>query len=50
MRNKILNYKLYARPSFLEGAASLFDIAGALNVYNRSETDEEADVKALAND
>ncbi|MDI9354860.1 MAG: hypothetical protein QM532_01340 [Cyanobium sp. MAG06] len=49
-RERILNYKLYAQPSFLEGFASLVDIAGALNTYNRSETDQEADIKALAND
>ena len=49
-REKILNYRLYAQPSLIEGIASLMDIAGALNTYNRSETDEEADVKALAND
>lgn len=38
---------LYARPSFLEGVARLFDLTGALNEYNAVPTGEEADRQAL---
>lgn len=41
---------LFARPSFLEGAARLFDIGGSLNEYNSSPTPREADRIALAAD
>ena len=41
---------LYARPSFLEGAARILDFGGTLNVYNRSVTPEEADLVALRSD
>ena len=41
---------LYARPSFIEGVARLFDTAGSLNEYNRSPTPEEADARALSRD
>ena len=38
---------LYARPSFIEGCARLFDFANALSVYNTSSSDEAADKRAL---
>jgi hypothetical protein len=41
---------LYARPSALEGAARLFDIAGTLNKYNISESGAEADARAIRSD
>lgn len=41
---------LYARPSFMEGVARLFDLGGTLNEYNRSTTPEEADLLALRSD
>jgi len=41
---------LFARPSFIEGVARIFDFSGSLNVYNESETPAEADKRALAND
>lgn len=43
-------FVLYARPSFWEGIARLIDFGGALNVYNSSETEEEADEKAIRSD
>lgn len=43
-------FRLYARPSFLEGLARLSDPAGLLNRYNRSETPKKADAKAIASD
>jgi hypothetical protein len=41
---------LYARPSFLEGAARLFDFSGSLNTYNESSTPAEADTRAMYED
>ena len=41
---------LFARPSFIEGMARLFDFAGALNQYNTSPTPKQADALALACD
>lgn len=41
---------LFARPSFLEGVARIFDFAGTLSEYNRSRTGEEADYQALLSD
>lgn len=41
---------LFARPSFLEGIARIFDFSGSLNVYNESDTPREADRRAIAND
>ena len=43
-------FRLYARPSFLEGVARLFDFNGHLNQYNTSRTEEEADHKAIESD
>lgn len=41
---------LFARPSFVEGFARVFDFGGALNQYNISETPAEADYLALKAD
>ena len=41
---------LFARPSFLEGCARLFDFADALNIYNTSRTPKEADGFAIWTD
>jgi hypothetical protein len=41
---------LFARPSLIEGTARILDWAGALNEYNTSETDSDADAKALGAD
>jgi len=41
---------LFARPSFLEGAARAFDLGNTLTEYNRSETGELADRRALLAD
>lgn len=43
-------FSLYARPSFLEGIARLFDVGGMLNTYNQSRTPEEADYRAILSD
>lgn len=41
---------LYAKPSFLEGVARIFDFGGTLNGYNDSPTGEEADAAAIRSD
>ncbi len=41
---------LFARPSFLEGMARVFDIGGTLNVYNTSLNGPQADRLALRAD
>lgn len=41
---------LYARPSFLEGAARIADLGNALSVYNYSRSDSQADARALRAD
>lgn len=41
---------LFARPSFLNGAARVFDIGGTLNVYNESPSTKIADLRALRSD
>ncbi len=41
---------LFARPSFLNGAARVLDFGGTLNTYNSSRTADEADARALASD
>ncbi len=37
------SFFLFARPSFLEGIARLFDFSNSLNVYNEVSTGREAD-------
>ena len=41
---------LFARPSFLEGMARVFDLGCTLNEYNRSMTPDQADNLALLAD
>lgn len=41
---------LYAVPSFLDGAARIFDFSGSMTDYNTSETPSEADCDALRRD
>lgn len=41
---------LFARPSFLEGMARLFDFGDTLSEYNSSLTPEQADRLAIASD
>ena len=50
VKNNISTFYLFANPSFLEGTARLIDVCGALNMYNESETNEEADFRALRSD
>lgn len=41
---------LFARPSAIEGAARLLDLGGTLQGYNNSQSDMEADSRALSSD
>ena len=41
---------LYTTSSFLEGVGRLVDFGGGLDMYNESETPEEADASAIASD
>lgn len=41
---------LFARPSFLEGVARIFDFGGTLNEYNGLFTGPEADAEAIRSD
>jgi len=38
---------LFATPSFMEGAARVLDIGGTFDQYNASDTEAEADEKAI---
>ncbi len=46
----MLRESLFTRPSFLSGIARLFDFWGTFNDYNRSPTDEIADIRAIGSD
>lgn len=41
---------LFAQPNFWEGVARSVDFGGTLNEYNRSESADEADRRALTAD
>lgn len=41
---------LFTTPTYLTGAATIFNIAGNFYEYNESSSDEEADYKAISND
>lgn len=47
---KYAPYHLFAGPSFIEGMARVLDMGATLQEYNTSNTDSEADAKALKND
>lgn len=44
------NFRLFAQPSPLSGAARLVDLGGVFDKYNTSQTEAEADSRALASD
>lgn len=47
MENKIQSDFLFARPSFMSGAASTLDLWGQMPGYNSSGTPAEADADAI---
>ena len=44
------SFRLFARPTFLEGVARVFDFANVLQRYRDDTTDHEADANALRSD
>lgn len=50
MSERLLRYHLFARPSFLEGMGRLVDFGNSLNLYNVSDSPEDADWEALLSD
>lgn len=46
--SKKYTYYLFGKPSFItNGIGRIFDFTGSINIYNKSETENEADAKAL---
>lgn len=45
-----LSYYLFAKPSFIEGIARSMDFGQTMQIYNESETANEADSIAIGND
>lgn len=43
-------FSLFAAPNFLSGLSRVFDISSTINVYNDSQSPEEADFRALQSD
>ena len=41
---------LFARPTFLEGMARIFDLGATMQIYNNSKTEAGADLKAIGHD
>jgi hypothetical protein len=44
------SFRLFARPSFLEGVARIFDFANVLPRYRYERTEHAADANALTSD
>jgi hypothetical protein len=44
------SYRLFAKPSFVEGIARILDIDSTLNIYIENNTPDEADFEALYSD
>lgn len=45
-----LSFRLFQRPSFIEGMARILDAKNALDSYNRSLSGDKADAQAAAAD
>ena len=50
MKSKYVFGKLFARPSFAEGAGRLLDMGATMQRYNTSKTEAQADIDAIRND
>ena len=46
----ISSSQLFNYPSFLKGMSRVFDLYGNIDVYNYSDTDDNADYNALKSD
>jgi hypothetical protein len=44
------SFRLFVRPTFLEGVARVFDFANSLQRYRYDKTEDEADKNALKSD
>ena len=42
--------RLFANPSFIEGMGRVFNILGNQDIYNKDQTGDEADSKAIFSD
>jgi hypothetical protein len=47
---QLYSFRLFARPTFLEGTARIFDFASVLQNYRSDATEAEADTNALKSD
>lgn len=50
MKSKYIFGKLFARPTFAEGAGRLLDMGATMQKYNTSKSETQADIDALQND
>lgn len=50
MKNTYASSRLFAEPSFFEGMSRVLDLGATLQDYNISETEQEADIRALKSD
>ena len=49
-KNRYISDFLFTTPSFLSGAGTVINIAGNYYQFNESETDQEADNRAITSD
>ena len=50
MKNLYTPNKLFAEPSSIEGMSRVVDLGATMQIYNISETEQQADFEALRND
>ncbi|MEK7586810.1 MAG: hypothetical protein AAB453_03000 [Patescibacteria group bacterium] len=50
MKNLYISNRLFVGPSFWEGMSRVIDLGGTLQEYNTSETEKQADDKAIGDD
>ena len=50
MKNLYIFGRLFAEPSFIEGMSRVLDLAGTLQEYNSSKTEQKADTEEIKND
>ncbi len=50
MKNISTSYRLFAKPSFIEGVSRLLDLGATLQRYNDSVDENQADSQALKSD
>ena len=43
-------FRLFVRPSFIDGWARIIDLGATLDMYNKNKTEQEADILALKSD